>query len=82
MSIQEYDDNCPGCRPAIIDLQTKQVLPDDSPIMVSMLKIWAETSLQERKAYHRVMCLNSRDAIDVYLVRLVIKRLETAQAQA
>jgi hypothetical protein len=39
MSLQEFDDNCPGCRPAIIDTKTKKVLPDDDPGMVAMLKI-------------------------------------------
>ena len=81
MSLTKFDDNCPGCRPAIVDLATKAVLPDDHPLMIAMLKIWAETSIGERRAYHRVMCLNSRDPIDVYLVALVIKKLEASQAQ-
>jgi hypothetical protein len=76
MSLQEYDDNCPGCRPAIVDLKTKEVLSDDHPLMVKMLGIWANTSLRERRAYHRVMCLNSRDTTDLFLVHKVIDRLE------
>jgi hypothetical protein len=44
MSIEKFDDDCPGCRPAIIDIKTKKVLPDDHPVMAAMLRIWAETS--------------------------------------
>jgi hypothetical protein len=76
MSLQKYDDNCPGCRPAIMDLKTKQVLPDDHPLMVKMLAIWEKTSIGERRAYHRVMCLNSRDAIDLFIVNGVVRKLE------
>jgi hypothetical protein len=76
MSLREFDDNCPGCRPAIVDIKTKEVLPDDHPIMRSMLEVWAKTSIGERRAYHRVMCLNSRDAIDLYLVDGVIEKLK------
>ena len=76
MSLQEFDDNCPGCRPAIVDVKTKKVLPDDDPVMSAMLKVWAKTSLGERRAYHRVMCLNSRDAIDLYIVDGVVSKLK------
>ena len=76
MSIQQFDDNCPGCRPAILDVQTGKLLPDDHPVMAKMLGIWATTTLGQRQAYHRVMCLNSRDPLDLFLVRSVVDRLE------
>ena len=76
MSFQEYDDSCPGCRPAILDVKTGRVLPDDDPMMAKMLAIWANTSIGGRRAYHRVMCLNSRDPIDLFLVHKVIEKLE------
>jgi hypothetical protein len=76
MSLSEFDDNCPGCRPAIIDVKTKKILPDDDPVMVAMMKIWGETSIYERRAYHRVMCLNSRDAIDLFIVNGVVSKLK------
>jgi hypothetical protein len=76
MSLTKFDDNCPGCRPAIIDVKTKQVLPDNHPVMAAMLEVWKKTSIGERRAYHRVMCLNSQDAIDLYLVDGVIAKLK------
>jgi hypothetical protein len=81
MSREIFDDNCPGCRPAILDPQTKRVLPDDDPMMVKMLEVWAETTLGERQIYHRVMCLNSRDPLDLFIVRGIIERFE-AKAEA
>jgi len=76
MSREVFDDNCPGCRPAILDPITKRVLPEDDPIMVKMLEVWAGTTLQEREMYHRVMCLNSRDPLDLFIVRGIVERFE------
>jgi hypothetical protein len=76
MSIEQFDDNCPGCRPAVLDIATGKVLPNDDPIMAKMLAIWAKTTLGQRQAYHRVMCLNSRDVIDLFVVRGLIEKLK------
>jgi hypothetical protein len=81
MSFQKFDDNCPGCRPAILDPQTGRVLPDDDPLMVKMLSVWEETTLGERQIYHRVMCQNSRDPLDLFIVQGIIERFE-AKAEA
>ena len=78
MSIEKFDDNCPGCRPAILDLKTGKVLPDDNPVMAKMLGIWATTTLAQRQAYHRVMCLNSRETVDLLLVRALMDRFKGA----
>ena len=76
MSFQQFDDNCPGCRPAILDVKTGKVLPDDDPIMAKILAIWANTTLGEREAFHRVMCLNSREPLDLFLVRGLTDKLQ------
>jgi hypothetical protein len=59
-----------------MDVATGKLLPDDDPMMIDMLKVWSETSLGERRAYHRVMCLNSRDAIDLFIVDGIISKLK------
>jgi len=64
----------------MLDVQTGKVLPEDHPIMRKMLGVWAETTLSERQAYHRVMCLNSRDPLDLFLVRGIIERFEAKAA--
>lgn len=76
MSIEKFDDNCPGCRPAILDVKTREVLPDDHPLMAKMLGVWATTTLGERQAYHRVMCLNSEEPSDLFRVRSIMDRLK------
>jgi hypothetical protein len=78
MSKEIFDDNCKGCRPAIIDIQTGKVLPDDNPIMKCALEVWAGTTLLERQAYHDVCCLNSREASDLVLFHAVTKRMQEA----
>lgn len=69
MSIEKFDDNCPGCRPAFLDLKTGEVLPESHPVMQRILAIWAQSSYEEREAFHHVMCLNSRDPRDLQLVK-------------
>lgn len=77
MSRAEHDDDCPGCRPVMIDLQTGKVLPDHAPPMKHLLAVWSGTSMAERQAFHRVTCLNSRDFTDLVQVDKIRKRFET-----
>lgn len=76
MSREKFDDNCPGCRPVILDPETGKVLPPDDPAMQQMLAIWARSSFAQREAFHRVMCLNSRDEIDLTLVKELVDQLK------
>lgn len=78
MSKWKFDDNCKGCRPAMLDVQTHRVLPDDSPQMKCVLAVWAETTLDERKAFHRFTCLNSRKNRDVRIVQELQLRMQKA----
>lgn len=78
MSWEKFNDNCAGCRPVILDVVTKKPLPDNHPAVVTMNRVWAGTSLQEREAFHRVTCLNSRDALDLYLMGQITRRFEQA----
>lgn len=59
MSKDKLDKQCPGCRPVMFDAKTRQLLPDDSPQMVIVLKLWDEQSDEVKEAWHRVTCLNS-----------------------
>lgn len=78
MSKTEYDDSCEGCRPAIIDGQTKKPLTEDSPQMKAVLALWEKTTRVEREAFHRVCCQNSRDLSDLRLMQQVAKKIEHA----
>jgi len=79
MSHEVYNDNCRGCKPAFMDLKTGRVLPDDHPTMIKVMAIWETTSRAQREAYHRVMCLNSRDPVDVIMVQALVDRFTNAR---
>jgi hypothetical protein len=76
MARKKYDDNCPDCQPAIVDPTSGKVLPKDHPAMVAMMNVWKSTTLQEREAYHRVMCLNSRADADMAIVHSIVNRFQ------
>jgi hypothetical protein len=76
MSFEQFDDNCPGCKPAILDLQTGRPLPADHPSMIKITAIWETTSRVQRQAFHRVMCLNSRDPVDLLIVKCIADRFQ------
>ena len=80
MSRALFDDECPGCRPAMVDVKTGRVFPDDSAEMKTVNRLWAQTTLQERQAWHRVTCQNSRSIVDVQIAKRFADRIEAAFA--
>ena len=75
MSRTKFEDDCKGCRPAVLDMKTGQRLPDDHELMKAIDVVWAKTTREERKAFHSVCCLNSRDARDMKLCTGIIDRI-------
>lgn len=45
------------------------------PAMVKVMAYWATTSYAQREAFHRVMCLNSRDPVDLLIVRGIVDEI-------
>lgn len=78
MSMQKHDDDCAGCRPVLMDANTRQPLPPDSPEMQAVNRMWETTTLDEREAFHRVTCLNSRADEDLTLVQGIAERIGDA----
>ena len=78
MSRQKFDDQCSGCRPAVVDAKTGKVLPDDSPQMRCVLSVWAGTTREEREAFHRFTCLNSRTKSDIQTMADLSARFQRA----
>jgi hypothetical protein len=76
MSIKVYQDDCPGCRPVALDPTTGKVLPDDHPLMQRILRAWGQTTREQREAWHRVTCQNSRDERDMKLARQFISAIQ------
>lgn len=78
MSIKCFDDECPGCRPMMVNVDTGQPFADSSVEMIAVNRIWSMTTLAERQAWHRFTCQNSRSIVDLQVVKTFSDRLETA----
>lgn len=78
MSRSTFDDECPSCRPAMLDVRTRLPLADDSPAMKIVNRLWGETTIAERQAWHRFTCLNSRAVDDLRLAKVFADRVEAA----
>jgi hypothetical protein len=75
MSRHEYSDDCPDCRPIVIDPRTGKSVPDDHPVIVAVMKMWNSSNLKQRKAYHAVTCNNSQDPKDIALLETMMMRV-------
>jgi hypothetical protein len=80
MSHAHFDDECVGCRPAMVDIETGRVYADDTLEMTIVNRLWSETTLGERQAWHRVTCQNSRSLVDMQFAKAFADRLEAAFA--
>lgn len=76
MSIEKFDDVCKGCYPVLVDPHTMKVLPDDHPQMINVMLVWSKLTREERQAFHRFACLNSREPADLEIVETIALRLE------
>lgn len=76
MSRAHFEDDCEGCRPAVLDLQTKKPLPADHPVMKALAMVWDGTTRDERAAFHRFTCLNSREPTDLVLVHGIQQKFQ------
>jgi hypothetical protein len=66
-------ENCPGCRPVVFELGTQKV----NKLLTGLAeKAWGQTTPGQRKAWHRVTCLNSREAADQILAQGVMQLIE------
>jgi hypothetical protein len=78
MSKEQFNDNCPGCRPIIIDPGTMKPLPEDSWQMQAVDRVWAGTTWAERRDFHEFTCLNSREHQVMKTVATLRMRMNSA----
>lgn len=72
MSWEEFDETCAGCRPVILDAETKKPYPTTHPHMIMAQKEFDKLSRPEKEAWHRFTCLESRSPADLALVKKFI----------
>ena len=79
MEDHEFCDDCPGCRPALLDLDTEEPLLDDDPIMIKVNGIWDnDTTYAQRRAFIEVTLHNSRNPKDIERAQEVSQKFEVA----
>lgn len=75
MSLEKFDDECKGCRPAMLDVATGKRLPEDHPAMISINAVWETLTTEQKTAFHNVCCLNSRDPQEIDVFRVIQERM-------
>ena len=78
MSKEVFNDDCPGCRPAVIDVKTGKVMGPETPLMQVVNAVWAKTTREQREAFHNVCCHNSRTPKDLELAGRIFKDIQEA----
>lgn len=78
MSKEQFSDDCPGCRPAVIDVKTGKVMGPETPMMQIVNGVWAKTTREQRQAFHNVCCNNSRQPEDLALAKEIFTAIQTA----
>jgi hypothetical protein len=76
MSLKQFDDNCVGCRPALIDPITGTKFDSSHPFMQIVDRVWAATTREQRESFHNVCCLNSREPKDLEHMSSIVKQIE------
>lgn len=78
MSRHAFDPLCPDCRPALLDTETGETLPNDHPIMLAVNAVWDASSREDQEAFHRVTVHNGRNASDLERLAGLQQRIEAA----
>lgn len=79
MEDHEFCDDCPGCRPAMLDMKTGKPMPNDHPAMVEINRLWDnETTYAQRKAFIEVTLHNSRQPHEMRLFGEVQEMMQEA----
>lgn len=77
MEDHEFCDSCEGCKPAILNAQTKKPIPYDDPMMIAVMDVWNNnTSFAQRRSYIEVTLKNSRREHDMKLFTEVMEMIK------
>lgn len=61
----QYDENCEGCQPCMVDTITQKPLPNDHPNVIALRKAFKEQCTDtQRRGWHKVVMGQSQDPID------------------
>lgn len=77
-----YDPQCPHCIPALINVKTGEVYPEDHPLMVKILKYWHTTPFAQRAAFIAVTVDSSTDPSDQRNAQPIVDAMAALMRQA
>lgn len=75
-----YDENCPGCRPAMIDVKTGKRMASNHPVMLAVLSVYDNATLEERRALHKLWVDSDQSEENMRIAGPVIQRIQNAVA--
>jgi hypothetical protein len=78
MSKHQYQEDCPGCGPVLLDPRIGTTLPNDHPAMKAIANVWGTATREEKQAFHDVCCLNMRADDVMHLCQQLIGRIQVA----
>lgn len=81
MSREHFDDNCEGCRPALLNAKTGLAEPADSPLMQAVMRVWGTTAVEERLAWHSFTCGNDQSPAVMRYVVPLMERMKAAVSE-
>lgn len=62
----------------MVNVKTGKMYAENSPEMVAVNRLWAGTTIEERRAWHRVTCQNSRSLVDLSVAQAFADRIEAS----
>jgi hypothetical protein len=66
-------EGCAGCRPVVFEPGTQKI---DQRLTDLANKGWEKTTPPQRRAWHRVTCLNSCEVVDLVLAQGVMQLIQ------
>ncbi len=84
MSLERFHEDCPGCRPALAEVNTKTGkltrMANDHPLMVAVNKVYDASSYEEKLAFHKMSCQNDTSDENMAVLKPLMSRMEEATA--
>lgn len=78
VSWTEYQEECIGCQPVLVNVKTHQPYPTESPEMQAVLTVFNAASREEKVAFHNVTCNSSTSPGDGVAFRQLTARIQAA----
>lgn len=75
MSWKEFDDNCDGCKPAVVDPDTFKLNEQATAVA---RKVFETCTREQRAAFHRFCCQNERDPVTASLAKELTQKIQKA----